>query len=303
MIFSFFHKKKIEISDRYDFARNLKKFKKLRKRKKLIMGVTVGRSGMTWVLEILKAHQNIYGGGERNSTCESFFRYAKHNRLNVDETALLNSIISETLNDWKKNNISFQLSPYFSHCIDLIEKNLSPDGYIWGINEVKFTVQSFYNKGWYYPDYNFSNGRKTPGFSLSDSVKPSHFFGRIVPKGKYYNSWLKLTRIGKISWYVNFTNKVIYNSLKKINNNKIFIFVLKKGDQNYNFYLKLAKWLGIKKKLDLKSFLKIKFMKKTMFKSIENKKKNLTQKETKEIKILTKNFIKTYEKAFKTADY
>ena len=44
-------------------------------------------------------------------------------------------------------------------------------------------------------------------------------------------------------------------------------------------------------------------MKKTMFKSIENKKKNLTQKEIKEIKILTKNFIKTYEKAFKTTDY
>ena len=44
-------------------------------------------------------------------------------------------------------------------------------------------------------------------------------------------------------------------------------------------------------------------MKKTMFKSIENKKKNLSQKETKEINILTKNFIKIYAQALKTTDY
>jgi len=303
MKFNFFSKKKIEISERYNFLKNLKKFKKLKKNKKLIIGVTVGRSGMKWVLEILKAHKNIYGGGERNSTCESFFRYAKHNRLNVDETALLNSIICETLNDWKQNDISFQLSPYFSHSLDSIEKNLNPDGYIWGINDAQFTIQSFYNKGWYYPDYNFTSGSKVPGFSLSDRVQPNHFFGRIVPKGKYYKTWLKLTRIGKISWYVNLTNKIIYNSLKQINDKKIFIFILNKGDQNYKFYLKLIKWLKIKKKIDLKKFLKIKFMDKTMFRAIENKKKNFSNKEKNEMKFLTKDFNKIYEKVFKVTIY
>mgnify|MGYP001502246750 CR=1 FL=1 len=110
MFLNFLKKKKyVEKIERYDFESNFKKFKKLRKKKKLIMGVTVGRSGMTWVLEILKAHSKIYGGGERNSTCESFYRYANHNKLDIDQSALLNSIICETINDWKNNDISFQL--------------------------------------------------------------------------------------------------------------------------------------------------------------------------------------------------
>ena len=57
MLFSFFAKRKIEISKRYDFQES--KNSKTKKNKKLIIGVTVGRSGMTWVLEILKAHKNI----------------------------------------------------------------------------------------------------------------------------------------------------------------------------------------------------------------------------------------------------
>ena len=267
------------------------------------MGVTVGRSGMTWVLEILKAHSKIYGGGERNSTCESFYRYANHNKLDIDQSALLNSIICETINDWKNNDISFQLSPYFSHSINLIDKFLIPDGYIWGINESSFTVQSFYNKGWYEPDYNISTFNNKPGFSLTDSTKPSHFFGRIVPADNFYKKWFKLSRIGKISWYVNYINKTIHNSLKKINENKKFVFVLKKGDQNYNFYLKLAEWLNIKEELTLKKFLNIKFIKSTMYNTFENRKKRFNRKEGKEMKHYLREYNKIYKKIIKSINY
>ena len=68
-----FFKKKNRYSNskfkRYDFRNNLETFLKLKKRKKLILGVTVGRSGLKWVLEILRAHKNIEGGGERNEGC------------------------------------------------------------------------------------------------------------------------------------------------------------------------------------------------------------------------------------------
>ena len=303
MFLNLFKKPIPESKERYNFKKNLEKFKSLKKRKKLIIGVTVGRSGMTWVLEILKAHYKIYGGGERNSTCESFYRYSNHYKMNIDQSGLLNSIISETLNDWKKNDISFQLSPYFSHSIDLIEKELIPDGYIWGINDHMFTVQSFFNKGWYDPDYNILYNNKKPGFSLSDSIKPSHFFGRIAPSGAYHRKWLKLSRIGKISWYINYTNKIIYNSLKKINKNKKFTFILNKGDQNYNFYLKLAEWLKIKNKISLNEFLKIKYKRKTMYKKSENKKIKFSKKDLNEVKNNLKYFIKIYNYEEKLIKY
>ena len=306
MFLNFLNKKKnIETSSRYDFAANFKIFKQIRKKKKLIIGTTVGRSGMKWVLSILEAHDKIYGkgGGERNSTCESFHRYAIHNKLNIDQSALLNSIICETINDWKDNETSFQLSPYFSHSIDLIDKFLKPDGYIWGVNEFSFTVQSFYNKGWYNPDYNISNFKKTPAFALTDALKPSHFFGRIAPVDNFAKKWLKLSRVGKISWYVNHTNKRIYNSLKKIEKRKKFLFVLKEADQNYDFYLKLAEWLNLKDKLTLKKFLNIKFENTTKYHLNENKINKLNKVELQEMKPYQKLYSKIYNRIIKSINY
>jgi hypothetical protein len=304
MFLNFLNKKKnTKTKSRYDFLINLKKFKKLKKKKKLIIGTTVGRSGMKWVLSILEAHDKIYGGGERNSTCESFHRYAVHNKLNIDQSALLNSIICETISDWKDNEISFQLSPYFSHSINLIDKFLKPDGYIWGINEFSFTVESFYNKGWYNPDYNISNFKKTPAFALTDNLKPSHFFGRIAPIDDINKKWSKLSRVGKISWYVNHTNKIIYNSLKKVNKKKKFLFVLKKADQNYDFYLKLAEWLNLKDKLTLKKFLSIKFNNTTKYFANENKKNKLNKVELQEMKTYQNKYNKIYNKIIKSINY
>jgi len=316
MFLNFLQKNKnLEDASRYNFKVNLKKFNKLKKTKKLIIGVTVGRSGMKWVLNILEAHKNVYGagGGERNSTCESFYRYAIHNKFNVDQSALLNSIICETINDWKNHEVSFQLSPYFSHSINLIDQILKPDGYIWGVNNFKFTVQSFYNKNWYSPDYNISRSKKIPGFSLTDLEKPSHYFGRIVPSNKFYNKWKNLTRIGKIAWYVNYTNKIIYNSLKKINKKKKFLFILDKGDQNYNFYLRLAEWANLKNKLSKNNFLKIKFKKPSRigvkphvspsYNAYENKIKKYNKKEIKEMSPFLKEYNKIYNILLNSINY
>ena len=308
-------KKNLEIPSRYDFKANLKRFNKLKKTKKLIIGVTVGRSGMKWVLNILEAHKKVYGagGGERNSLCESFYRYAIHNKFNVDQSALLNSIICETINDWKNNDVSFQLSPYFSHSIKKIDQILKPHGYIWGVNDFKFTVQSFYDKNWYNPDYNISISKKVPGFSLNDLVKPSHFFGRIAPTNKFYNKWKNFTRIGKIAWYVNYTNKIIFDSLKKIDRKKKFFFILANGDQNYNFYLSLAKWINFKDKLSKKNFLKIKFKKpgrigvkphvSPSFNISENKIKKFNRKELKEMNYFLKEYNKIYKKLVNSINY
>ncbi len=304
MLLDFFNKNKnFENTSRYDFKFNLKKFNKLKKNKKLIMGVTVGRSGMKWVLEILKAHNRIYGGGERNKTCESFFRYANHNKLKIDQTALLNSIIYETINDWENNDISFQLSPYFSHSIDLINKFLKPDGYIWGTNNFLFTVQSFYNKNWYNPDYNMYSIKNIPGFSLNDALQPSHFFGRIAPIDYVNKKWNNLSRPGKIAWYINYTNQTIYNSLKKIDKKKKFVFILKKGDQNYEFYLKLREWLKLKEKLPIKKFLKIKYQKSTEFHIKENKVKKFNSSEMKDMKPFMANYNKIYHNIYNLIKY
>jgi hypothetical protein len=61
-------------------------------------------------------------------------------------------------------------------------------------------------------------------------------FSRIVPNRGIFNEWLKLTRVGKITWFWAITNKEIFDSFNKIENtNKLFL-KLEDIDQNYDFY-------------------------------------------------------------------
>lgn len=289
--------------NRYDFDKNLKIFLKLKKKKKIILGVTVGRSGLKWVLEILKSHKNFEGGGERNANTESFFRFAQYNNLNIDQTPLLNNIIFETLVDWEKNDISFQLSPYFSHSLNFLIKNLEPDGIIWGINEPFFTLQSFFNKNWYKENlYLKKEKKKKYGLSLTDDVRINHFFGRLAPRGNYFYKWLKFTRVGKIAWFINETTLSIFKHLKNYPKDKLFYFILNKDDQNYNFYLKLSSWLNIDKKLRQKDFLKIKFKNDTGYHKSENRKLTLSRNEKKEFILLTRDYTKIYKEILRKKD-
>ncbi|MDC0044217.1 hypothetical protein OAJ03_04915 [Candidatus Pelagibacter sp.] len=291
------NKNKSNKYSRYDIEKNYKEFLKLKKHKKIFLGVTVGRSGLKWVLEILRLHEGIDGGGERNANTESFFRYSQHNKLNIDQTPLLNHIVYETLVDWENNNISFQLSPYFSHSIKFLINKIKPDGIIWGINDPFFTMQSFYNKGWYKEDFYFKkNPKQNYGLSVPDDIRINHFFGRIAPKGSFFNKWIKMTRVGKIAWFINETTKIIFKELNSYNKKKTFYFVLEKDDQNYDFYLKLMDWMKIKKKINKNKFMKIKFKGSYIYSSSENKSIQLSNKEKKEFYSLIKDYDKIYTK-------
>jgi len=122
-----------------------------------------------------------------------------------------------------------------------------------------------------------------------------------------------LTRIGKIAWYVNYTNKIIYNSLNKINKKKKFLFILDKGDQNYNFYLRLAEWINVKNKLSKNNFLRIKFKKpgrigvkrnvSPSYNAYENKIKKYNKKEIKEMSPFLKEYNKIYNKLLNSINY
>ena len=283
--------------NRYEFEKIYKIFLKLKKKKKIYLGVTVGRSGLKWLLEILKTHKGITGGGERNVNSESFFRYSQYHSLNIDQTPLLNNIIYETLVDWQENDISFQLSPYFSHSLNYLIYSLKPNGIIWGINDPFFTMQSFYNKGWYSENlYLKKDLKKSYGLSVHDNFRTNHFFGRIAPKGNFFSKWLGMTRVGKISWFINETTKRIYKDLKKFKKNKIFYFVLEKHDQNYEFYEKLMRWMKCEQRISKKNFLKLKYKGSYIYSSFENKKKILSKKEKKEFISLNQEYIEIYKK-------
>ena len=258
--------------------------------KKLILCVTVGRSGTRWLSDIFSKHRNAIASCERHSIIESIYRYVKWNKLPIDVQGIVDISKDSIVQDWKDHDISMVTSPYFSHDLLYLYETLKPEYIIWGVNDPKFTVTSFYNKGW----YNKEKIRKFENltYGIQPSLSLNQSFGRIIPKEKEYPEWKKLTRIGKIAWLYSTINLEIYNDLKKIPKESIFIFKLEEADQNYEYYLKYAHKFGLKEILLKDDFLSVK---KLSVKDNDNIKSKWSEKEKNEFKKIINEFNQIYK--------
>lgn len=229
-----------------------------RKRKQLVLATQAGRGGMKWVCQIFAAHDNANGGGERNRLAESFYRYIKWNNLPIDTKGIIDLTRREVLTDWEDFDISLVSSPYFAHGFLELYEQLKPDRVIWAINDPRFTVTSFYNKGWYATEYKRGNRDLAGGMQPALENEWSHMFGRIEPVGEFYDEWYTLTRAGKLGWFLNEIVMSTYKQMKQIPEEKLWIFRLEEADQNYDYYLRMAKAFRLNPIISERKFLSLK---------------------------------------------
>ena len=267
------------------YTNNDQHYYKLKANKRLILCINVGRSGTRWLADIFNEHEGVVGTCERAVEYESFYRYVNWYDLDIDLTGVVNVLKDLIVQDWNNHDVSMIVSPYLSHDFISLYNELNPDFVIWGVNDPRFTVTSFYNKGWYEGISNISSEKKIlglmPGKSLSNS------FGRVYPVGSFLNRWNKLTRIGKISWFYQQVNYEIYSSIVKIDQDKVFVFKLEEADQNYDYYLNMASIFNLRPMLTKSKFLRIK---KHNVRSVDNKKKKWSSIEEKEFQDFTSDF-------------
>jgi len=263
-----------------------------RKKKKLVLGITSGRSGMKWVFEIFRHHQNAEGGGERNVEAESFYRYIKYHKLPIDTSGILTITKREILLDWTHADISITVSPYFSSDFLGIVDELKVDRVIWGITDPVFTVTSFHNKGFYSDEACYGDQSLISGYQPNPAERWSHFMGRIVPSGEFYHEWKCLTSIGKISWFLNWINIEIYTQAQNLPSDMLWVFDLREADQNYEYYLEMAGSFGLEPILSKSKFLGLK---KLAAKKSENITRKWTSKEQEEFEKYAVDYIKIYK--------
>lgn len=237
----------------------IKEYNKQKSKQKLILIIQQGRSGSRWLINIFNAHKNEFmGTTTRDKLYESFYHYCCYNKIKIDQTPLFLNLKKRILQDWKKSKTSIICSPYFIFNLDEIINEIKPDKLILCINDPKFTANSFLNKNFYNDHFVYSEKINISGLQPFYIQNISNFFGRLSPRGKKFLKWVKLSRLGKVGWYMNETMHSIYQCLKKQKTKDIYIFNLIKCDQNYEFYLSLRKLFNIKKKLSKKEFLKLK---------------------------------------------
>lgn len=275
----------------------LKKYKKYKNNnnKRFILIVTMGRSGSRWLSEIFNMHDGVKGSCEEDMYAESFYKYVKWNQLPVDLTGVYNTLAKRILNDWNKADVSVIASPGIS--IDFLDiyKILEVDEVIWAVNDALFTITSFYNKGYYNINFYLQNPNLAVGYQPYYDDKMTRFFGRLVPRGEFFYTWKKLTRIGKISWYYNMFNMKIYDQMKSIPSDSKWIFKLDEADQNYDYYLKLAERFNLAPIMTKPNFLSIKG--KSVSPS-DNKRMELDPQSLKEIEQYSKEFLDIYPSLF-----
>ncbi len=264
--------------------------------KRLILGTLAARSGTRLLGDVIDAHDNATGITERYFEAESMYRYIKYNKLPIDTEGIIALIKKGIVDDWKKGDIAFVNSPFFSHGIKELYERLKPARVLFGINDPEFTVQSIYNKGFFTHHYIRGNKDLALGFQPAFDQKWYwlYLFARLVPNGDFYEEWMKLTRIGKIAWWGAMVNREIWNQLEEIPEEKIFIFKLNEARKNYyEYYVKIAKEFGLSPILNRK---KIASIEKKGVKSSHNKEHKWSQKEREEFELYSKDWKDLYNK-------
>ena len=278
---------KIEIKSFYD--------KKIRQNK-IILATQVGRGGGKWLVDIINNCNDISAFGERNRLEESLFRYnCSHNKFDKAKN-ILHIIKSEALSDWRFKSNSYISSPYFSHGIRFLEKNLNPEKIVIILRDFDSLLYSLLNKGWYNESIDLNLNKTFTKPPIKFLSNPSHFFGRYINFHSENKLFQNSSRSIKVAIFMHQTLKKIYEDILKIKKNKIIIFELNKADQNYKYCKSFLKKLNVSLIIDKNRFLRLK--KRTSI-SYENEKVLIEKKDLKKISEI-RNKYNYYLKKIKT---
>ena len=220
---------------------------------KLIISFGSGRSGQNWFSKIFNSHSNWIGSNERFADYEAFYRYVCYYDIPVDKEGFFKLFELASNRDFAKYENSLISSPYFCFGVDEIVEKLKPNYIFFHLRNPINSIESFHKKNWYLQSYYFKTS--SPLIDISDNLYRS--FSRIVPKDISFKEWLKLTRIGKLTWFWATSNKYIYDSFNRINDIDKFFIKLEDVNQNYEIYKKLSIKFNFKNILSEKKFYNV----------------------------------------------
>ena len=220
---------------------------------KFALSFGAGRSGQNWFTKIFNNHSNWIGTCERFVEYEAFFRYITYYSLPINKEGIFELFELASKRDMAKHQNTFIASPYLSFGIQELTNRLNPDYLFFHIRDPIKSVESFYKKNWYLETGNF--GVDSP--VIDTSLTLHRTLSRIVPKNDYFKEWLKLTRIGKITWFWATINKNIFNEFDKIKNKDKFFVKLEDVDQNYEIYEKLVNKFNFENKMTKNKFYNV----------------------------------------------
>lgn len=260
--------------------------------KTLIVGIGIARSGKRWLSEIFNRHENAASLAEPHPVLESFFFYCQWNGLAIDHAGFFHRLNADINRLFERHDVVYIASPWLSLGLQQVEQFLQPDAYFFSVRDPESVVRSMVNKGWYVEDVvRGANG--LPAGSQPFLHDLHHHFSRVTPAGEQYETWQRLTPVGRCAWYWNETNTRIVSELASVPSSRVFPLRLKDIDQNLTFYRNVASHFGLRPELTKDEFEAIK----GSMPNIGRRKSatTLSDRERREIAQETASFSKTYD--------
>ena len=170
----------------------------------------------------------------------------------VDEAGFQCTIKSMIDQDLISSEFSFESSPYLSLSIRNLFSFFGCK-FLLLIRDPKKVVQSHVNKGWY--EKSFDQNNQDLALGWQKAKHPHHYFGRISPRGTYFNEWNNLSQVGKCAWYWKTLNSSIEEQFSEIPEDNWLIQKLE--DLDFQAYQKITHFFGFKPSLGEEKFHQI----------------------------------------------
>ena len=207
---------------------------------KVAFAIGTGRCGTKFLSKVLGLESNVSSVHERNSFNETFHRYMKWYRLDVDLEGFFQTKSEEIEADLKKASFSFEASAYLTfHAPELYERFRAK--FIFLVRQPDKVVNSYANKGYYLKEIYRKDNRLPPGYQ--ETKRFHHFLNRVIPSGEKFESWKQMSRIGKIAWYWNAVNERGLAELEKVPEDHWMLVKLE--ELNYEKYQEIMAFLKL----------------------------------------------------------
>ena len=236
-----------------------------------------GQCGETFLYNLCKRENIISAKDESRPLLHSYYRFIKFNKLKIDETPLFNELKKNINKSNKSGKINFESSSHLAlHTLDIYRRYKSK--IIILIRNPIDVAYSLKKKGWYKYKYIKEKKNYVIGYQgvATNAHNKHHNFTRLSPKGEFFYKWNNFNQLLKIKWYWHTIYSQIFKDLKTVPKNNYRI--LRIEDLNYQKYLELSKWIGIKPKINRFFFnMRVKIVKANKYKKNSEDLKTLSK--------------------------
>lgn len=220
--------------------------------------VGTGRCGTHFLKEIMAREPGVASSHERGTLNETFHRYCKWYRVGVDDEGFLSVKQKEIETDLENLRYSFEASSYLSFSIPQLHRRFGAR-FILLVRRPDQVVLSFLSKNlevgeaWYERPFSYADPKMAIGYQECRFFH--HFLARIGPTEDRFESWNRMTRVGKLGWFWNALNKRVLEDLSNLPEDRFRVVQLE--NLSYDRYLDLATFLGIQPRIGRRTFDRI----------------------------------------------